>query len=70
MGYAVTRPEIEEIRIPTAFDYSRIRGLRTESVQKLTDLRPMTLGQAGRVSGVGPADIGILMVALKKQRSI
>ena len=60
--------EIEEVRIPTDIDDSEIRGLRTECVQKLMDLRPVTLGQAGRVSGVGPADIGILMVYLRKRR--
>ncbi len=57
---------IEEVRIPADIDYTGIRGLRTECVQKLADLRPVTLGQAGRVSGVGPADIGILMVYLRK----
>ncbi|RKX36037.1 MAG: tRNA uridine-5-carboxymethylaminomethyl(34) synthesis enzyme MnmG [Verrucomicrobia bacterium] len=60
--------EIEEVQIPTDIDYSEIRGLRTECVQKLADLRPVTLGQASRVSGVGPADIGILMVYLRKRR--
>jgi tRNA uridine 5-carboxymethylaminomethyl modification enzyme len=59
--------EIEEVRLPADIDYGEIRGLRSECVQKLSDLRPVTLGQAGRVSGVGPADIGILMVYLKKR---
>jgi tRNA uridine 5-carboxymethylaminomethyl modification enzyme len=60
--------EIEEVRIPADIDYKGIRGLRSECVQKLAELRPVTLGQAGRVSGVSPADIGILMVYLRKLR--
>jgi len=58
--------ETEDIGIPTDIDYTGIRGLRNECVQKLTDLRPLTLGQAGRVSGISPADLGILLVYLKK----
>jgi len=61
--------EIEGVRLPADLDYREIRGLRAECVQKLADLRPVTLGQAGRVSGVSPADIGILMVFLKNKFS-
>ena len=53
---------IEQIRIPTDFDYASVRGLRRESALKLAEFRPMTLGQASRISGVNPADISILMV--------
>ena len=59
--------DIEGVRLPADIDYRKIRGLRAECVQKLSDLRPMTLSQAGRMSGVSPADLGILMVFLKKQ---
>ncbi|PTX98625.1 tRNA uridine-5-carboxymethylaminomethyl(34) synthesis enzyme MnmG [Opitutus sp. ER46] len=53
---------IEAVRIPPDIDYAQVRGLRKESTLKLGQLRPMTLGQASRVSGVNPADIGVLMV--------
>lgn len=53
---------IEGVRIPADIDYAQVRGLRKESTLKLGQLRPMTLGQASRISGVNPADIGVLMV--------
>jgi tRNA uridine 5-carboxymethylaminomethyl modification enzyme len=59
---------IEEIKIPNWINFMDIRGLRRESAQKLTDLKPSTLGQANRISGVNPADIGILMVLIKAGR--
>ncbi|MEZ5274993.1 MAG: tRNA uridine-5-carboxymethylaminomethyl(34) synthesis enzyme MnmG [Opitutaceae bacterium] len=58
--------EVDQIRLPVDMDYSGIRGLRNESVQKLSAFRPVTLGQASRLSGVNPADISILMVHLKR----
>lgn len=54
----------EEFRLPADLDYSSITGLRIEAAQKLTKLRPLTLGQATRISGVSPADIGVLMIYL------
>lgn len=54
--------EAEKIRLPSDMDYLSIPGLRRESAQKLQQLRPLTLGQAGRISGVNPADLSILMV--------
>jgi tRNA uridine 5-carboxymethylaminomethyl modification enzyme len=51
-----------EIRLPRDTDYWAIRGLRREAAQKLAERRPDTLGQAGRISGVNPADVGILLV--------
>ncbi|HYC71026.1 MAG TPA: tRNA uridine-5-carboxymethylaminomethyl(34) synthesis enzyme MnmG [Opitutaceae bacterium] len=60
--------DIERIRLPDSLDYLAIRGLRRESAQKLQQFRPYTLGQASRISGVNPADIGVLMVLLAKQR--
>jgi tRNA uridine 5-carboxymethylaminomethyl modification enzyme len=56
--------EVEKIHIPPAFDYLGTPGLRRESALKLDQLRPHNLGQAGRVSGVNPADISILMVRI------
>jgi len=55
---------LETVRIPAQFDFERISALSIESRQKLTKLRPETVGQASRVSGVSPADIQILLVHL------
>jgi tRNA uridine 5-carboxymethylaminomethyl modification enzyme len=62
--------QIEKIRIPSAFDYPSVRGLRQESAIKLAEIRPMTLGQASRISGVNPADISILMVLIESGRGV
>jgi tRNA uridine 5-carboxymethylaminomethyl modification enzyme len=61
--------QIEKIKINSDVNYLEIRGLRKESAQKLAELRPMTLGQASRVSGVNPADINVLMVWLRAARA-
>jgi len=58
--------EQEETRLPEAIDYSRVRGLSIEVQQKLNVHRPETLGQAGRISGVTPAAISLLLVHLKR----
>ena len=60
--------EIEKIKIPPQLDYAQVRGLRKESVLKLTEIRPYTLGQASRISGVNPADISILIVWIESRR--
>jgi len=57
---------LEEKQIPSNFDFSTIPSLRTEARQKLIKIRPATVGQASRISGVSPADIGILLVWLKR----
>ena len=57
---------LEDKQIPPAFDYDTVHSLRTEARQKLNKIRPATLGQASRISGVSPSDIGILMVWLKR----
>lgn len=56
---------VDKIRIPPDFDFRRVKGLRAESAEKLARIGPQTLGQAGRISGVNPADISILMVAVE-----
>ncbi|MDF2549651.1 MAG: mnmG [Chlamydiales bacterium] len=56
----------ERIKLPEQFDYASVVGLRKEAVQKLTRVMPANLGQASRISGVSPADISILMVALAR----
>ena len=55
----------ESLRIPTNFDYAGIRDLRFESREKLERVRPLTIGQASRISGVRPVDISILLLHLK-----
>ncbi len=57
---------LEDKQIPGDFDYQAVPSLRTEARQKLMRIRPATLGQACRISGVSPADIGILLVWLKR----
>jgi tRNA uridine 5-carboxymethylaminomethyl modification enzyme len=57
---------MEDKRIPDTFDFSTVPSLRLEASQKLTRIRPATIGQAARISGVSPADIGILLVWLKR----
>jgi len=59
---------VEKIRIPLEMDYSAIPGLRRESVLKLSNIKPLTLGQASRMSGVNPTDISLLMVAIEAGR--
>lgn len=56
----------EEKKIPTNFDFSTVPSLRLEARQKLSKIRPVTIGHAARISGVSPADISILMVCLKR----
>ena len=57
---------LEDKRIPDGFDFSTVPSLRLEARQKLSEIRPSTVGQAARVSGVSPADISVLMVSLKR----
>jgi tRNA uridine 5-carboxymethylaminomethyl modification enzyme len=59
----------ESLAIPVDFDYAQVRGLSVEVRQRLAQLRPETVGQAARVSGVTPAAISLLLVYLKKRRS-
>ncbi|HEB82698.1 MAG TPA: tRNA uridine-5-carboxymethylaminomethyl(34) synthesis enzyme MnmG, partial [Gammaproteobacteria bacterium] len=56
----------EQTRIPNIIDYQKVRGLSAEVCQKLSEQRPETIGQAGRIPGVTPAAISLLMVHLKK----
>lgn len=60
--------DIERVALPADLDYLAISGLRRESAQKLQQLRPTTLGQASRISGVNPADISLLFVLLEARR--
>jgi tRNA uridine 5-carboxymethylaminomethyl modification enzyme len=59
---------LEELRIPDDFDYEGLEGISTESRMKLKEIRPRSVGQASRVSGVRSSDIAVLMVALGRGR--
>ncbi|MBQ2063502.1 MAG: tRNA uridine-5-carboxymethylaminomethyl(34) synthesis enzyme MnmG, partial [Firmicutes bacterium] len=60
--------KLEERTLPEDADYENITGLRIEAAQKLTAMRPATLGMASRISGVSPADIQVLLIWLEQQR--
>ena len=57
---------LEEKKIPEDIDYKAIHGLRLEAAEKLDRIRPMNIGQAGRISGVSPADVSVLLIYLQK----
>ncbi|MFQ3675110.1 MAG: tRNA uridine-5-carboxymethylaminomethyl(34) synthesis enzyme MnmG [Endomicrobiia bacterium] len=57
---------LENKKIPEDFDYSKVKGLLKEAVIKLSKIKPKTIGQASRISGVTPSDISILLIYLKK----
>ena len=56
----------ENVSIPEDFEYKNLKGLRSEAIEKLSQIRPINLGQASRISGVSPADIAVLSVFVKK----
>jgi len=58
--------KLEEKQIPDWIDYSTIPSLRNEARQKLAEIRPMTIGQASRISGIAPSDVSLLMVQMKR----
>ena len=60
--------KLEEKNLPSDMDYASLDGLRLEARQKLAEIRPLTLGQASRISGVSPADINVLLIFLEKER--
>lgn len=60
--------KLENTLLPEGFVYAQVRGLSNEVVQKLTAIKPRTIAQAGRISGVTPAALSLLLVHLKKQR--
>ncbi len=62
--------KLEDKKLPPDLDYESIDGLRLEARQKLNKIRPENLGQAGRISGVSPADVAVLMVYLSSKKKI
>lgn len=60
--------KLEGKRIPDSIKYEEINSLRKEAVQKLNDIRPLSIGQASRISGVSPADISVLLIYLEQYR--
>lgn len=58
--------QVENVEIPSSLTYTAIEGLRNEAREVLEKIRPVSLGQASRLAGVNPADVSILMVALKR----
>ncbi len=60
--------KLEKKKIPADIDYSAIGSLRLEAIQKLTDIRPDSVGQAARISGVSPSDISVLLVYLEQYK--
>ena len=55
---------LETFKIPEDFDYSKISSISTEARQKMTKVKPVTIAQAGRISGVSPSDINVLLIYL------
>ena len=62
--------KLENKLIPENLDYSLVPSLRDEAREKLADIRPVSVGQAGRISGVSPADVSVLLVYLEQQKRL
>lgn len=60
--------KLEGKKIPQDLDYHKIKGLRIEAIEKLDEIKPRSMGQASRISGVSPADISVLLIALDQRR--
>ena len=59
---------MEDKKIPPDIDYAQIKGLKKEAIEKLSEIRPISLGQASRISGVTPSDIDVLLIYLESQK--
>lgn len=65
-----TFKRLEGKKIPPDLDYKKIKGLSREVIERLEEVRPASIGQAGRISGVTPASLSILLIAIEKRRRI
>lgn len=63
-GVAKKMNRLEEVRIPNDVDFSKLASLSSEAKEKLTAIRPVTIGQASRISGISPSDVSVLLVYL------
>ena len=61
--------KLEEMKLPASFDYLNMDGLALEARQKLDKIRPLTIGQASRISGVNPSDVAVLILNVRKSRN-
>ena len=60
--------KLEQKKLPQDIDYEQIKGLRLEARQKLNKIKPESVGQASRISGVSPADISVLLIFLEQNK--
>ena len=60
--------KLENKKLPKEIDYSKLSGLRIEARQKLNKIKPESVGQASRISGVSPADVSVLLVYLQQRK--
>lgn len=67
MRQAAKQKKMEEKRIPDDINYEDVSNLALEAKQKLSMIRPLTIGQASRISGINPADISVLLIYLKQK---
>lgn len=61
---------LEKKKIPEKFNYDEVNGLRLEAIEKLKKIKPESLGQASRISGVSPADVSVLMIWLSRKQGV
>lgn len=59
--------KMEEMHLPSSFDYAAIKGLTTEAAEKLNRYRPSSVGMASRISGISPADISVLIIYFSRK---
>ncbi|MPN38644.1 tRNA uridine 5-carboxymethylaminomethyl modification enzyme MnmG [bioreactor metagenome] len=60
--------KLEKRLLPENIDYSEVRGLRIEAMQKLNNIKPLSIGHASRIAGVSPADISVLLIHLEQMK--